>query len=327
MHEGTQPIHASAYPRTCHAEVRPVSEMQAYEVSLAVEQPALLGESPMWHPVEQALYYCDIPGHKLHRFDPLTKALDTWAFDTDVASCAPATGGTLVLAMRDGVWRFDPATGRRTELAGPPYDPATERFNDGKCDPGGRFWCGTIYEPRKPALAALYRLDPQGTLTRQADGVTVSNGLGWSPDGRTMYWSDTTSHTIFAMDFDPASGAPLQRRVFASFERKQDGQALDTYGGRPDGAAVDTQGNYWVAMFEGSRLLQLSPQGQVLREVRLPVRCATMPCFGGADLRTLYITTSREKRPADELAAQPWAGCVLQMRVEVPGLPANSYAG
>ncbi|MCM5681689.1 SMP-30/gluconolactonase/LRE family protein [Schlegelella sp. S2-27] len=304
-----------------------MSGSPAHEVRLAVEQPALLGESPMWHPVEQVLYYCDIPGHKLHRFDPTNRALDTWSFDTDVACCAPAANGTLLLGMRDGLWRFDPATGRRAQLAAAPYDPATERFNDGKCDPGGRLWCGTLYEPRKPALAALYRLDAEGRLTREGDGVTVSNGLAWSPDARTMYWTDTTSHTIFALDFDVASGIATGRRVFASFERKHDGQPLDAYGGRPDGAAVDAEGNYWVAMFEGSRLLQLSPQGAVLREVRLPVRCATMPCFGGADMKTLYVTTSREKRPADELAAQPWAGCVLQLRVDVPGLPANVYAG
>ena len=181
-----------------------MSGAAAYEVSLAVEPPALLGESPMWHPVEQVLYYCDIPGHRLHRFDPVSRALDTWSFDTDVACCAPASGGMLVLGMRDGLWRFDPATGRRTQLAAPPYDPATERFNDGKCDPRGRLWCGTLYEPRKPALAALYRLDAEGRLTREGDGITVSNGLAWSPDARTMYWTDTTSHTIFALDFDAA---------------------------------------------------------------------------------------------------------------------------
>lgn len=296
-------------------------------VTPAHPHAALLGESPLWHPDEQALYYCDIPGHRLHRLDPATGRLDTWAFDTDVACCAPARSGGLVLGMRDGLWRFDPASGKRSLIEAPPYDPTVERYNDGKCDPAGRFWCGTIYEPRDPALAALYCLGPHGEVSRRAGGVTVSNGLAWSPDGRTMYWSDTKAHRIDAMDFDPATGELSRRRTFAQFTPRAEGQALDDYGGRPDGAAVDSQGNYWSAMFEGSRLLQLSPSGEVLREVRLPVRCATMPCFGGADLRTLYITTARDKRPADELAAQPWAGCVLQLRVEVPGLPAAFYAG
>lgn len=301
--------------------------VEPYQVSLAVDHPAVLGESPLWHPVEQVLYFCDIAGRRLHRFDPRGRRLHTWTLPSEVCCCAPATQGQLVLAMRDGIWRFDPRRGERTLIVPPPYDPAQERFNDGKCDPGGRLWCGTLYEPREPALAALYRLDEHGRLSREGDGITVSNGLAWSPDGRTMYWSDTRAHTIYALDFDPAAGRAGARRVFARFEPKRPDQPLDAYGGRPDGAAVDAEGNYWVAMYEGARLLQLSPQGQVLREVRLPVRCPTMLCFGGADLRTLYVTTAREKRPPEELAAQPWAGCVLQLRVEVPGLPAAGYIG
>jgi sugar lactone lactonase YvrE len=138
-----------------------------------------------------------------------------------------------------------------------------------------------------------------------------------------MYWSDTKAHTVYAFDFDPAAGELSRRRVFASFAQKQAGQDLAAYGGRPDGAAVDAEGCYWVAMFEGQRLLRLSPDGELLREVVLPVRCPTMPCFGGADLRTLYVTTSRENRPAAELAEQPLAGCVLKLAVDVPGLPVN----
>ncbi len=292
------------------------------QVRVAVAAPALLGESPVWHPGEQVLYYCDIPGQSLQRFDPATQALAQWSFEAEPASLAPILGGGLLLAMRDGLWRFDPATGKRARLAEPPYDTAVERFNDGKCDPQGRFWAGTLYEPRDPALASLYCFSA-GKLVRRQGDITVSNGLAWSPNGRTMYWSDTKAHTVYAFDFDPASGALAGKRVFASFPVKQAGQALDSYGGRPDGAAVDAEGCYWVAMFEGQRVLRLSPHGEVLRELRLPVRCATMPCFGGADLKTLYITTAREKRPEAELAAQPLAGCVLALDVDVPGLPAN----
>jgi sugar lactone lactonase YvrE len=287
----------------------------------AVSEPCLLGESPMWHPQEQVLYWCDIPGRSLHRLDPATGATRRWDFQVEPASCAPLLGGGLLLAMRDGLWHFDPASGARSLVVKPPYDPAKERFNDGKCDPQGRFWVGTIYEPRDPPLAALYCWD-QGVLARRADGITVSNGLAWSPDGRTMYWSDTKAHAVYGLDFEPADGGLSGRRTFVEFPKREPGQSLDTYGGRPDGAAVDSEGCYWVAMFEGQRVLRLSPQGQVLREVRLPVRCPTMPCFGGADLKTLYITTAREKRPPDELAQQPMAGCVLALSVDVPGVPA-----
>ena len=299
-----------------------IAVCEVSEVRVEVASAALLGESPMWHPLECALYYCDIPGHRLQRFDPRTGELRQWQFNTDVASVAPMVGGALLLAMRDGLWRFDTTTGLRSALYEPPYDVTLERFNDGKCDPQGRFWVGTIYEPRDQPLASLYCYN-SGQLSRRSGGVTVSNGLAWSPDGRTMYWSDTKAHTVYAFDFDPASGESANRRVFASFPLKVPGQSLDTYGGRPDGAAVDVEGCYWVAMFEGQRLLRLSPEGDILQELKLPVRCATMLCFGGVDLKTLYVTTARENRPALELTEQPWAGCVLGIDVGVSGLPVN----
>ncbi len=284
--------------------------------------PSLLGESPFWHPDEAALYWCDIPGRTLYRWHPASATHRQWALPAEPGCCAPLPGGELLLAMRDGLFRFDPASGQRQLLAPPPYDTAHERFNDGKVDPQGRLWVGTIYEPRNPALASLYRW-AGGRLDRMAGDVTVSNGLAFSPDGRVMYWSDTTTHRICALDLDATEGTVSGQRVFAQFAPKQPGQDLATYGGRPDGAAVDVEGAYWVAMFEGQRLLRLACDGRVLQDLPMPVRCPTMPCLGGPDLRTLYVTTARQNRPAAELAAQPWAGCVLQMRVDVPGLPVN----
>jgi sugar lactone lactonase YvrE len=284
--------------------------------------PSLLGESPAWLPDEQSLVWVDIPGRQLNEWRPVDGRHRHWPLPTEAGCCVPQPGGALLLPMRDGLWRFDRASGRRERLAPPPYDPARERFNDGKADPQGRLWVGTIYEPRDAASAALYRWS-QGQLDRMAVGVTVSNGLGWSPDGRTMYWSDTKAHVVYALDFDGTDGSLTRQREFARFAPRLDATCLDGYGGRPDGAAVDSEGAYWVAMFEGQRLLRLAPDGQVLRELPLPVRCPTMPCFGGGDLRTLFITTSRENRPADESAAQPLAGCVLMLRVDVPGLPVN----
>jgi sugar lactone lactonase YvrE len=284
--------------------------------------PSLLGESPLWHPDEAALYWCDIPGRALHRWRPASATHTTWALASEPGCIAPLPGGDLLMAMRDGLWRFSPASGQRRRLAPPPYDPKQERFNDGKADPQGRLWVGTIYDPRTAANAALYRW-AGGRLQRLAGDVTVSNGLAFSPDGRTMYWSDTHAHRIYALDFDGSDGSLSRQRVFAEFPLKAPGQALAGYGGRPDGAAVDSEGAYWVAMYEGQRLLRLSPAGALLQEVPLPVRCPTMPCFGGADLRTLFVTTARNQRPADELAAQPLAGCVLTLPVSVPGLPVN----
>jgi sugar lactone lactonase YvrE len=283
--------------------------------------PALLGESPLWHPDEQVLYWVDIPGHKLNRYDPAGARHDEWPLASEPGCCAALLGGGLLLAMRDGLWRFDPGSGQRSLVAEPPYDPAAQRFNDGKADPQGRFWIGTIDDRRRPD-AALYRM-ARGELKKIAAGITVSNGLAFSPNGRTLYWADTTAHAVHAFDFDGQDGSLSRRRVFLQFPPRAEGQPLAAYGGRPDGAAVDTEGAYWVAMFEGQRLLRFAPDGTLLLELPLPVRCPTMPCFGGADLRTLYITTARDKRSPDELAAQPLAGCVLQLRVAVPGLPAH----
>lgn len=308
------------------------------ELELAVSPlpapPSGLGESPFWHPGQSALWWVDIPGRRLWRHGPATGASRSWPLPSDPGCVAPLAGGGLLLACRDGLWRLprvdveagsDDSAERepaRELVAAPPYDPALQRFNDGRADPQGRFWVGTIHEPRSPALARLYR-HAAGQWVSVAAGITVSNGLAFSPDCRTLYWSDTTSHTVHAFDFDPAEGSLSRQRVFASFPLRQPGTPPEHYGGRPDGAAVDVEGCYWVAMFEGAQLLRLSPRGEVIARVRLPVRCPTMPCFGGPDLRTLFVTTARHNRPAEELASQPWAGCVLQVRLDTPGLPVN----
>ncbi len=294
---------------------------------VAVSARAELGESPFWHPGEQCLYYCDIVAHRLYRFCPVKSQLSHWQFNTELASCAPFADGTLLLAMRDGLWRFCPQTQHRTLLSPPPYNPQSQRFNDGKCDPQGRFWVGTLDDQRQPQ-AGLYcataidllQEGPSLQLALKVENATVSNGLAWSPSQRALYWSDTTAHTIYSFEFDAERGSLINKHVFAQFGQKQNSTP---YGGRPDGAAMDEAGNYWVAMFEGQRLLCLSPQGQTLQDIAVPVRCPTMPCFGGSDLKTLYLTTARHGRPESELAAQSMAGCVFAMEVEVAGLPVN----
>ena len=295
------------------------------EITALPVPPAGLGESPFWHPDEQALYWVDIPGKALHRFAPAQSQHCQWPTHSEPGCIAPLHGGGLLMARRDGLFHFHTARAEFERVAAAPYAPDAQRFNDGKADAHGRLWVGTIDDARLPQ-AALYRWD--GTsLQRVAGEITTSNGLAFSPDGRTMYWSDTAAHRIDAFDFDVAAGTLSRRRVFAQFPPKAQQADLSAYGGRPDGAAVDAEGAYWVAMFEGQQLLRLGADGQVLQSLPLPVRCPTMPCFGGADLRTLYVTTARAKRPEAELAAQPLAGCVLSLRVEVPGLPVQFARG
>ena len=230
------------------------------------------------------------------------------------------------MALRDGIYLAREWGGPLELLATAPYDTRKQRFNDGKCDAQGRFWAGSLYEPKDKAMGVLYMLDGQGMhamLGGDKDGVVTANGLAWSPDGRTAYWADTAAHQIRAFDFDSASGHLTHGRVFYRATPKPKGWAWDSaapYGGRPDGAAVDSEGCYWSAQYEGGRLLRISPTGQVLAEVATPVPCPTMPCFGGADLKTLFITTSRQGRSPQELAQYPGAGCLWATRVEVAGL-------
>lgn len=278
----------------------------------------LLGESPLWHPTEQVLYAVDIPGRQVLRWRAGADTPDVWPQDAEPGCIAARAGGGLLVARRDGLWSLDTLTGTQALISAPPYDAARLRFNDGKVDPAGRLWVGSISDAREPE-AALYRFDGQ-TFAPQVSGLTTSNGLAWSPDGCRMHWSDTKAHRVYAADFDAATGTLSNQRVFAEFKPRTAGQA---YGGRPDGAAMDAEGCYWAAMFEGRSLVRIAPDGEVVQRIELPTTCPTMPTFGGADLRTLFITTAREKRPADELAREPLAGAVLQLRADVPGLPAT----
>jgi len=302
--------------------------------------PDGLSESPFWHPQEHRLYWVDIPGRRLARLliqgqlqaqmQVQMKAqgpVEYWPMAEEPGCIAPVRGGGLIVALRDGIYLGTTWGGPLQRLAAAPYDTTKLRCNDGKCDAQGRFWAGTLYEPKDQALGQLYMLDSHGLHTMQG-GVTTANGLAWAPDGRAAYWSDTAAHQIRAFDVDAASGQLTNARVFYQATPKPAGWAWGSaasYGGRPDGASVDSEGCYWSAQYEGGRLLRFSPSGQVLSEVRTPTLCPTMPCFGGADLKTLFITTSRQGRSEAELAQYPGAGCVWAMRVEVAGFQVNEF--
>lgn len=297
--------------------------------------PDLLGESPFWHSDEQMLYWLDIPSRQLRRANVHVGGAESWQMPSEPGCMAPARSGGLVIALRDGIYRARQWGGALERIAPAEHDIGTTRYNDGKADPMGRFWAGTQYEPRDARLAALYCIDcrpyngqdGRARMERMAGDVVTANGLAFSPDARVAYWASTTDHLIHAWDWEAQSNRLSNQRVFRQFEPKPAGwQPGDAgYGGRPDGAAIDAEGNYWCAMYEGARLLKLAPDGTLLEEHALPVRCPTMPCFGGEDLCTLYLTTARHGRPAEELQAMPLSGHVLWTRVAVPGLPVNFF--
>lgn len=301
---------------------------------VAVAEPDALGESPFWHPGEQRLYWVDIPGQRVHRWHPASGARDTWPLPQTPGCIAPAASGGLVLALRDGFYRARSWGGALAPIVRFQHG-AKLRFNDGKADPLGRFWAGTYYEPKDAAKADLYSVDcrpdnpekGKPLVQLKATNATNANGLAWSPDRHTVYWTDTTRALIQAWDWEPQGNGMRRYRVFHQFPGKPPGwtPGQPGYGGRPDGAAVDVEGYYWVSMYEGGRVLRLAPDGTIAAEFEVPARCPTMPCFGGPDGRTLYLTTAREGRPAEELAAFPHSGCVLTARVDVPGLPTNFF--
>ncbi len=290
-------------------------------INVVHAEAMVVGECPLWHAGEQALYWVDIGGFAVHRFDPNTSAHRSYRFDSEPAALAIHADGGLVVAMRGGFAHLDTASGQLTHMLDAPYDQAKVRFNDGRVDPAGRFWVGTIFEPRDRQAAEMYCLD-KGTLSlKWSGGMTVSNGLGFSLDGKTMYHADTTTHRIDAYPFDPASGSVADPVRFQQFSTDK----ANNYGGRPDGAAVDSEGAYWCAMFEGARVLRFAPDGTLLREVKLPVRCPTMVAFGGADLKTLYITSASHGRSAQEREQYPLTGAVLSLAVDVPGREEPRY--
>jgi sugar lactone lactonase YvrE len=273
---------------------------------------ASLGECPVWSRAEQVLYWVDINAPALHRYDPATGVDTALPMPEAIGSFALRRGGGFVVALRGGIRLLRADGTLERELARAPYDQAHHRFNDGRCDPAGRFYVGTMNERRDAASAALYRLGEDGQLALVLSAITISNGLAWSPDGRTMYHADTPQRTIRAYDYDPATGEASAPRVFAQFAGADE---------RPDGAAVDCEGCYWVALYRGGRVLRLSPAGEVIGTYRVPAACPTMPAFGGEDLSTLYLTSARQERPDDELARFPQSGGIFALRAPVPGLP------
>lgn len=292
----------------------------------------LLGESPFWQPQEQTLYWVDIPGKKILRANVFLGTVQTWDMPSEPGCIAPALNGGLVVALRHGVFRAPQWGGELIPLVTLPYDAEVVRANDGKCDALGRFWVGTIDETKASRAAALFSVDCRHSppiVTRHAQDALTGNGLAWGLDSQTLYWADTPEHTIYAWDYDLHDNVAARRRVFKRFAPRQDGWTYQdtSYQGRPDGAAVDAQGNYYVAMFEGRRICKFAPDGRLLSEMATPAQCPTMPCFGGEDLKTLYVTTASYNRSATELVDFPQSGAVFSTRVDVPGLPVNFFAG
>lgn len=279
---------------------------------------AILGESPVWSAREGALYWIDTRAPRIYRLHLASGKRDDWDVPAKHSAIGLRRGGGLIVAMKTGLFFLDTASGQYTPVVVPEPDRPENRTNDGKVDRAGRFWFGTMEEEGKTPTGRLYRLGADHALEAIEEGMTLPNGLGWSPDNRRFYCGDSKMGTLYVYDFDLASGAARNRRPFVQIPASE---------GMPDGATVDSQGYVWSARVDGWSVVRYAPDGSVDRTVELPVRRPTSVIFGGDDCKTLFITTATRSLSAEELAAQPLAGAVLALRVDVPGLPEPDYAG
>lgn len=280
------------------------------DVQWLVRERFGVGESPVWDSATARLFWCDIPAGKIHALEPASGRRQLWQFDEPVPSFGLATAGRLVVALRNDVILFDPMTGRREVVAHIDHAKPDMRLNDGKVGPDGAFWVGSMdANPAGTPAAKLYRVAPGGEVSVIAHDIAISNGLAWNGTGTLLYHSDSRgSMWLDCWDFDAASGAVSNRRRLRDH---------DEANGRPDGGACDMAGTYWSAGPSASRINRFSAAGDLLGWVGVPLKFPTMPCFGGPDLRTVYVTSLDSREEGRD--------GIVQFRVETPGVPVGVF--
>jgi sugar lactone lactonase YvrE len=295
---------------------RPAVESQQAE--LLVDARASLGEGPVWDDREGCLWWVDIYGETVHRTDPATGREDVLPIGRMPGAMGLRESGGLVAAVRDGFGFLDPET-RKFEIVAPvDADDPTMRMNDGKVDPFGRFWAGTTDMDHRPGLGTLYRLDPDLRTNPVLRDVTISNGLDWSLDNRTMYFIDTPTRRVDAFTFDPAGGTIADRRPAV---------AIREGAGSPDGMTLDVEGFLWVALWGGWGVERYAPDGRLDRRIEVPAEQTSSCTFGGPDLDLLFITTASKGFPPGGRPEQPQAGGLFVCRPGPRGRPAFRFAG
>ena len=278
----------------------------------------ILGESPLWCTRTQSLFWLDIDGGLLQRFHPATGRRDVFSFEDRHVGSLSLTHrpGRVLLGVDLSLFEFDLGTGARVLLSQVEPADRDNRLNDGRCDSQGRFWVGTMDNQLVRPSGAFYRVGPDGMAHPMFGDVIVANTVAFSPRGTTLYFSDTRRFTTWQFTMDPTLGTLSDRRVFVDHRQTQR---------RPDGACVDSEGHIWIAIFGGKRVVRYTPEGRASRVIDLPVTNPTCVCLGGPELRTLFVTTARKFLDRRQLRAEPLAGSVLAIDVDVPGLPEHRF--
>lgn len=285
-----------------------------FEPYVAVRQSCILGESPIWCAAEQALYWVDIRNPMIYRWDPVSGDMQNWRIQTEIGSIGFAGPNRFIAGTRMGFAYISLADAEFEELEDPEGDGRMNavRMNDGKVDRQGRFWCGSMEDPGYGEVASLYRFDPDHSVHRMEGPVCISNAICWSPDDKIMYFADSLKRTMWAYDFDASAGTIENRRTFIKVPEDE---------GVPDGATVDADGFVWVAHMRGGRVKRYDPDGKVEREIRFPVSLTSCPAFGGADMKTLYVTTASSRFEPEDFEREPNAGALFAVDTDVVGLP------
>jgi sugar lactone lactonase YvrE len=291
----------------------------ALQAELVLDAKAMLAEGPCWDAETQKLYWVDIMTGVVHTFDPVSGCNVGIEVKQYVGAVVLRQSGGLMLALKNGFHALDPVTGKLTPLTDPESHLPGNRFNDGKVDPAGRFWAGTMALSGDGSTGSLYRLDTDLSVHCLLRDIGCSNGLAWSVDGKTMYYIDTSTKKVAAFDYDLTTGAIDRYRVAV---------VIPEDGGVPDGMTIDAEGMLWVAQWGGSRVSRWNPQtGEELDSVSVPASQVTSCTFGGKEFDTLYITTAREGLDDEALLLQPLAGGLFAVRTSVKGASSFSFAG
>jgi L-arabinonolactonase len=286
------------------------------EIRCVIERSDSLGEGPVWSVREQTLYWVDIVGRAARSYSPSTGVRRNWSMPSEIGALALRTSGGALVALRSGFALLDLGTGVLTPVCDPEPDHPENLFNDGACDRAGRFWAGTLHQNETEPLGSLYRVDAALQCTRMLTGLVVANGIGWSPDNRTMYFTDSGHRRISAFDYSLERGELSGQRTFAEVGARD---------GVPDGLTVDSEGYVWTALWDGGAIRRYAPDGRLSEVIEVPVPRPTSCAFGGPDLSTLFITSARDGLDERALHEAPLSGSVFALETSACGIPEPTF--